>query len=103
MTAGKLTAFLMYVRMMYNPVITISRRYDQTQRTLTAALRVFELLDTMPEIRDRRGAETLSSVEGAVRFEDVSFRYRPDQPGRLCYAQQRRFFHLRSACWIHRQ
>lgn len=79
MTAGKLTAFLMYVRMLYNPVITISRRYDQTQRTLASAVRVFELLDTEPEIRDRAGAEDLSSVEGDVRFEDVCFQYRPEQ------------------------
>ena len=79
MTAGKLTAFLMYVRMLYNPVITISRRYDQTLRTLVSAVRVFELLDTEPEIKDRPGAEKLSSIEGEVRFETVSFRYRPDQ------------------------
>ena len=79
MTAGKLTAFLMYLRMLYNPVITISRRYDQTQRTLASAVRVFELLDTEPEVKDRPGAEKLSSLRGEVRFEDVSFRYRPDQ------------------------
>ena len=48
MTPGNLTAFLMYVRMLYNPVITISRRYDQAQRTLASAVRVFELLDTPP-------------------------------------------------------
>jgi subfamily B ATP-binding cassette protein MsbA len=80
MTAGKLTAFLMYLRMLYNPVITVSRRYDQTQRTLASAVRVFELLDTEPEIRDRPDAEGLSSIRGEVRFENVSFGYRPDQP-----------------------
>jgi len=79
MTPGNLTAFLMYVRMLYNPVITISRRYDQTQRTLASAVRVFELLDTAPDIRDRPGAEALSTVRGEVRFEDVSFQYRKDQ------------------------
>ena len=79
MTAGKLTAFLMYVRMLYNPVITISRRYDQTLRTLASAVRVFEVLDIEPEIKDRPDAEALSSVEGEVRFEGVCFRYRPDQ------------------------
>ena len=42
-------------------------------------MRVFELLDTEPEIRDRPDAEKLSSIEGEVRFENVSFRYRPDQ------------------------
>lgn len=80
MSPGNLTAFLMYVRMLYNPVITIGRRYDQTLRTLASAVRVFELLDTPPEIQDQPGAAELASVEGRVRFEDVSFQYRDDQP-----------------------
>jgi subfamily B ATP-binding cassette protein MsbA len=79
MTPGNLTAFLMYVRMLYNPVITISRRYDQTLRTLASAVRVFELLDTAPEIQDRPAAEHLSAIQGEVRFKDVSFRYREDR------------------------
>ncbi|MFN2231817.1 MAG: ABC transporter ATP-binding protein [Anaerolineae bacterium] len=79
MTAGKLAAFLMYLRLLYNPVITLSRRYDQTLRTLASATRVFELLDTVPEVRDRPSARPLSAVRGEVRFEKVCFRYRPDQ------------------------
>ena len=79
MTAGKLAAFLMYLRLLYNPVITISRRYDQTLRTLASATRVFELLDTVPEVRDRPGAIPLAAIRGEVRFENVCFRYRPDQ------------------------
>jgi subfamily B ATP-binding cassette protein MsbA len=79
MTAGKLAAFLMYLRLLYNPVITISRRYDQTLRTLASATRVFELLDTAPEVRDRPGAVSLAAIRGEVRFENVCFRYRPDQ------------------------
>jgi len=79
MTPGKLTAFLMYVRKLYNPAITTSKRHDQTQRTLASAVRVFELLDMEPEIKDRPGAEQLLSTEGEVRFDSVSFRYRQDQ------------------------
>ncbi len=79
MTAGMLTAFLMYVRLLYNPVITLSRRYDQTQRTLTSAVRVFELLDAEPEITDAAGAVVLDSVLGAYRFEGVSFHYEEGQ------------------------
>ena len=79
MTPGMLTAFLMYVRMLYNPVITLSRRYDQTQRTLASAIRVFELLDTVPEITDRPGARDLPDIAGEICFDDVSFRYRADQ------------------------
>ena len=75
MTAGKLTAFLMYLRLLYNPVITISRRYDQIQRTLASAVRVFEVLDKEPEIQERPGAAALPSLDGAVSFEGVTFGY----------------------------
>jgi len=78
MTAGNLAAFLMYVRMLYNPVITISRRYDETLRTLASAVRVFELLDTPPAIRERPGAPALVDVAGELRFEGVAFHYRDD-------------------------
>jgi subfamily B ATP-binding cassette protein MsbA len=79
MTPGNLTAFLMYVRLLYNPVITISRRYDQTLRTLAAAVRVFELLDTPSEVQEAPDALALSDVRGEIRFEHVHFRYRDDQ------------------------
>ncbi|NIV38793.1 MAG: ATP-binding cassette domain-containing protein, partial [Anaerolineae bacterium] len=44
--------------------------------------RVFEYLDLPVEIEDRAGATELESVEGSVRFEDVSFSYlsAPDSP-----------------------
>jgi subfamily B ATP-binding cassette protein MsbA len=79
MTPGMLTAFLMYVRMLYNPVITISRRYDQTQRTLASAVRVFEILDTPPAITDKADAVPLVTVKGKITFDNVSFRYREEQ------------------------
>ena len=75
MTPGNMTAFLMYVRLLYNPVITLGRRYDQTLRTLASAARVFEVLDTVPEIQDRPDAWALSAVRGEVEFQRVSFCY----------------------------
>lgn len=60
-------------------MITISRRYDQIQRTLAAAVRVFEVLDTPPEIQDRPGAVALPALAGEVCFEGVCFCYRPDR------------------------
>ena len=79
MTAGNLTAFLMYVRMLYNPVITISRRYDQTLRTLVAAVRVFELMDMPSEVQEKPDALALTDVRGKIHFENVHFHYRDDQ------------------------
>jgi subfamily B ATP-binding cassette protein MsbA len=69
----------MYVRMLYNPTITLSRRYDQIQRTLASAVRVFELLDDQPEVKDIPGATKIGHVAGEIRFEHVSFHYQNDQ------------------------
>jgi subfamily B ATP-binding cassette protein MsbA len=69
----------MYLRMLYNPVITVSRRYDQIQRTLASAVRVFEVLDREPEIQERPGATALPLLEGELCFEKVAFGYRPDR------------------------
>jgi subfamily B ATP-binding cassette protein MsbA len=79
MTPGMLTAFLMYVRMLYNPVITVSRRYDQTLRTLASAVRVFEILDTQPAIQDKDDAVILKDIRGKIKFDHVSFNYREEQ------------------------
>lgn len=78
MTAGKLTAFLMYVRMLYNPVITISRRYDQAQRTAASAARVFEVFDMPSEVLEKPDAVEADGVQGELRFENVHFRYEKD-------------------------
>ncbi|MFL7807332.1 MAG: ABC transporter ATP-binding protein, partial [Anaerolineae bacterium] len=79
MTAGKLAAFLMYLRMLYNPVITVSRRYDQIQRTLASAVRVFEVLDREPEIKERPDATVLPPLRGALCFEEVGFGYQRER------------------------
>ena len=48
---------------------------------LSAAERVFEIMDTEPEIKDREGVTDLPDVEGEVAFDHVSFAYEdaPDQ------------------------
>jgi ABC-type multidrug transport system fused ATPase/permease subunit len=45
------------------------------QQAIAAGERIFELLDTPPEIHDEPGAVTLSEVRGEIRFQDVHFRY----------------------------
>lgn len=51
-TVGKLTAFLMYVANFYQPVGEFIRTFDSIQRALASGERIFEVLDTVPEIQD---------------------------------------------------
>lgn len=51
---------------------------DSLQQTLTGADRVYEILDAEPGIVDRPGAEPLGQARGEVVFENVSFRFKPE-------------------------
>ncbi|MBU2698984.1 subfamily B ATP-binding cassette protein MsbA [Sporomusaceae bacterium BoRhaA] len=79
LTSGSLIAFLIYVVNLSNPIKRLSRVYGNIQRALAAADRVFEVLDTVPEITDAADAEALPSIEGQVEFENVVFEYNPGE------------------------
>ncbi|MDQ4075584.1 MAG: ABC transporter ATP-binding protein/permease, partial [Chloroflexota bacterium] len=76
-TVGVVVAFLAYADRFYRPVQQIAALYTQMQAALAASERIFELLDTAPELTDRPGAESLPPLEGHVRFEHVDFGYEP--------------------------
>ena len=75
-----LVAFLLYLGMFYTPVTSIGRIVEEVQTALAGAERVFEILDTEPDVKDVPQAKSLPPVRGALEFERVSFAYRPDVP-----------------------
>ncbi len=77
MTLGTLMAFFSYLGMFYRPIQMISRINQWFTRDLTAAERVFEILDTQPDITDHADAKPLQNLQGEVRFENVWFGYDP--------------------------
>ena len=76
LTAGSLIAFLIYAVNLSNPIKRLSRVYGNIQRALAAAQRVFDVLDTKPEIEDCPGAIDLPRIDGLVKFENVDFAYK---------------------------
>ena len=80
LTSGSLIAFLVYAVNISNPVKRLGNVYGNIQRAVAAAERVFEVLDTLPEIEDAPNAIELPSVTGNVSFENVSFEYRDGEP-----------------------
>jgi len=72
---GKLVAFLSYIGMLFGPLSIITNIMDWASRTVTAAERVFEVLDTEPEVRDAPNALPLTAVKGEIILENVSFGY----------------------------
>lgn len=75
LTAGGLVAYLIYTLMVATPVASLAGLYAQFQSALGASQRLFELLDTPPEIVDGDGKRPLPPVQGTVTFRDVHFEY----------------------------
>lgn len=75
MTLGELTAFIAYVAMLQQPLMMLQRVIDWSTRALTAAERVFEVMDTPEEIRDVAQPVEMPAIQGGVTFKDVHFGY----------------------------
>src|SRR2546430_3311281 len=75
MTLGTLTAFSGYLMQFYAPFQNFTRALDWSTRSLTAAERVFEVLDTEPEVREAEQAVAIPHIRGEVEFREVSFSY----------------------------
>lgn len=80
MTVGTMMAFLSYVGMFYGPIQSMSMLLNWSSRSLTAAERVFEVLDTEADVREAEDAVAMPAMEGRVEFKDVTFGYEPHRP-----------------------
>ena len=76
LTAGDLVAFIVYALNIARVVGGASRLYTSFNTAAGASERLFELLDTVPEIADAPGAVALAQpVRGEIAFEQVTFGY----------------------------
>ncbi|HID64229.1 MAG TPA: ABC transporter ATP-binding protein, partial [Anaerolineae bacterium] len=79
-TVGTIVAFLGYVRRFYMPIRSLAQLYTQLQSALAGAERIFELIDTKPDIVDAPDAVEMPPIQGRVEFEHVSFAYKDGEP-----------------------
>lgn len=80
MSLGTLTAFLAYLAMFYGPLQFLSRMADFLARSLASAQRVFEILDSAPDVPDARDAVAMPQINGRVEFRHVVFGYDSHKP-----------------------
>ncbi len=80
LTLGFIIAFVNYLWRFWGPVSAISRTYSMLLSAMASAERIFQFLDTAPEVADKPDAITLPRIVGEVRLENVSFRYDPTEP-----------------------
>lgn len=80
MTPGDLFAFVLFAGILIGPFGSAARLFSQIKEAQGAMQRVFELLDTKPEVTDHPQAVVLPPVQGHVKFSGVTFAYDPRQP-----------------------
>ena len=78
--AGFALGFVLFIQRFFTPIRDIVLQYTMLQRAMAGAHRVFEVLDTVPEIVDAEDAVELDDVEGRVDFNHVDFEYLPGIP-----------------------
>jgi ATP-binding cassette subfamily B protein len=79
---GTFLAFSTYIAMFWSPIRNLANFYNKLTTNITAAERIFDIIDTEAEIADQEGAKELPELNGEVEFKNVSFAY-SDEPDRL--------------------
>ncbi len=80
MTIGGIQAFIAYITFMLFPIQEMARIYAEMQQAIASGERIFSLVDAVPEVQDRSGAQDPGSLRGDILFEDVDFQYEEENP-----------------------
>jgi ABC-type multidrug transport system fused ATPase/permease subunit len=81
LSVGELVMFTSYLALFYVPINQIHSVNHMLQHALAASERVFDVLDTVPDVRDGQGVQApVARFTGAVAFHHVQFHYRSDAP-----------------------
>ncbi len=80
MSLGDVQAFIQYSRQFSQPLTQVASMSNLLQSGVASAERVFELLDAEEQVPDPPVPAAVTDPRGRVEFEQVSFRYLPDQP-----------------------
>src|SRR4051812_5495869 len=76
MTVGGLVAFNMLASRLSQPVLRLAQLWQDLQQTGISVARLGDILNTRPDVS--RSATLLPPIQGAIEFDDVHFRYRPE-------------------------
>jgi ATP-binding cassette, subfamily B, bacterial len=80
MTIGGIQAFVSYITFIMWPIQDMARVYAQMQNAVASAERIFGLIDTEPDVKNRSNTIKIKSIAGDIRFENVHFHYEEDDP-----------------------
>lgn len=80
LSISDIVGFLLYLNLFYQPITTLARISEDLQQSVAGADRVFEVLDTEPDIKDSANAAEIKNSTGEITFDNVSFHYLEQAP-----------------------
>lgn len=80
MSIGSIVAFGGLLGMFYRPVFMLTRSVDMVTNAISAAERVFDIIDTEPEIKDIPESVRMPDIKGEIEFDHVTFGYNKFNP-----------------------
>ena len=75
-----LLLIIWYLGRFWEPLNTLGNFYNSILTATASMERIFEIMDTQPDVQDKPEARELGPIVGRVTFEDVSFSYNPEKP-----------------------
>lgn len=73
-TLGELIAFILFIHMMFRPIRQLADRFNILQMGIVGSERVFKVLDTEEQIKNK-GTKVIENIKGTIVFEEVNFAY----------------------------
>lgn len=77
---GTLMTFIYYLGMLYGPLEFMTHIVDWWTSAINSAQRIFEILDTAPEVAEKPDPVRLNPMQGEIELEGVTFEYEPNRP-----------------------
>src|SRR6185436_9200895 len=80
LSSGALVVFIFYLGKMYKPMQELSKTTDAYSKAAVGYERIREVLESVPDVKDRKGAKVAPRFKGKIDLENVTFQYEPDRP-----------------------
>ncbi len=80
LSVGELLTFVVYLQMLERPIEFLSWVTNWWARCVDSAQRVFEIMDTEPDVKDKENPVILPEFKGAIELSELQFEYEPAHP-----------------------
>ncbi|WP_047983483.1 ABC transporter ATP-binding protein [Ornithinibacillus californiensis] len=79
MSTGELVSFILFTNVLFNPINKISALLEMYPKGMAGFKRFVDILDTEPDVQDRKSAKPVKDLQGFISFHKVTFGYEKTQ------------------------